>query len=85
MREKMSPPALAKKWGVSPGKIVSFIRTGELRAINVAQSSCHRPRYLIDIIDVERFEQARQVIPDGGLSTTQRLRRKAAAGVKEFF
>ncbi len=85
MRVKMSPPALAKKWGVSPGKIVSFIRTGELRAINVAQSSCHRPRYLIDVADVEIFEKARRVVPDGGLSTTQRLRRKASAGVKDFF
>ena len=84
-KQTLTPPELAELWGISPAKIIGFIRSGELRAINVAQSDCHRPRYLIDVADIERLEQSRRVIPDGGLSTTQKLRRKAAAGVKEFF
>lgn len=84
-RRKVTPPELAAEWGISPAKVVAFIRRGELRAINVANAHCSRPRYLIDRADIERFEKARQVIPDGGRSPTQRLRRKTQAGVKEFF
>jgi hypothetical protein len=84
-RTKVSVPHLAKEWGVSAAKITSFIRAGELRAINVSTSREQRPRYLIDRADIAAFEQARRVVPDGGQSTTQRLRRRAQPGVKEFF
>ena len=83
-RRKLTPPQLAKQWGVSTAKVVAFIRSGELRAINLAKSRCNRPRYTIDVEDVQRFEEARQVVPDGGESTTRKLRRQAA-GVKDFF
>jgi len=33
----MTPPELAKFWGVSPDKILAWIRSGELKATNVAQ------------------------------------------------
>ena len=84
-RVKITPPEYAKRLGVSVAKVSHFIRTGELKAINVASDRNNRPRFLIDLDDIERFEKARAVVPDGGLSTTQRLRRKAVAGVKEFF
>ncbi len=84
-KTKVSVPHLAKMWGVSTSKIAGFIKIGELEAINVATSMDGRPRYLIDLAAIERFEQSRQVIPEGGLSTTKRLRRKAAAGVTEYF
>jgi hypothetical protein len=84
-RKKVSVPHLAKEWGVSTKKIAAFIQAGELRAINVATSRENRPRYLIDRGDIEAFERARTVIPDGGESAARRLRRRAAANVKEFF
>ena len=84
-RAKLTPPELAELWGLSPAKVVAFIRSGELRAINIANARCSRPRYLIDREDIARFEKGRQVVPDGGLSTTQRLRRKPPAGITEFF
>jgi hypothetical protein len=62
-----------------------FIRTGELRAINLAASRSNRPRYVIDRDDLAAFERARAVVPDAGESTTRRLRRRAAGNVKEFF
>ena len=79
-RTKVSVPYLAKEWGVSTAKITAFIKAGELRAINVATSPTQRPRYLIDRLDIQAFEAARQVLPVAG-----KLRRRAATGVKNFF
>jgi hypothetical protein len=84
-KRKLTAPQLAKLWGVSTHKVIHFIRTGELRAVNLASSVSNRPRYAIDVDDVRRFEAARQVVPDGGESTTGKLRRRATAGVKEYF
>jgi hypothetical protein len=84
-RTKLTPPQLADRWGVSTAKIITFIRRGELRAINVATRRGTRPRYLIDVADIKSFESGRQVVPDGGESTTRKLRRQAASNVKEFF
>lgn len=84
-KRKLTVPQVAKLWGVSTHKVIHFIRQGELRAINLSASRGNRVRYSIDIADVEAFERSRQVIPDGGESTTRRLRRRAAAGGKEYF
>ena len=84
-RVKLTPPQYAKRLGVSVAKVTDFIRKGELRAMNAASDRRNRPRYLIDLIDIEKFERSREVIPDGGLSTTQRLRRRAQTGVTEYF
>ncbi len=83
-RTKLTPPELARSWGLSPAKVVAFIRSGELRAINIANAGCSRPRYLVDREDIAVFEQARRVIPDGGSSTAPRLRRKSSSNIKEF-
>lgn len=84
-KRKLTVPQLAKLWGVSTHKVIHFIRSGELRAINLAASNRNRPRFSVDVADIEAFERSRTVIPDGGLSTTQKLRRRAATSVKEFF
>jgi hypothetical protein len=51
------PRALAKRWSVCVDKVVGFIKTGELRAFNVASSTSTRPRYRISIEEVRRFEE----------------------------
>jgi hypothetical protein len=84
-RRKYTVPQLARLWGVSTNKILAFVRSGELRATNLALHTSARPRYAIDIADIEAFEAARAVVPDGGESATRRLRRRAASNVKEFF
>ena len=84
-RRNLTPPAIARRYGVATAKVTDWIRTGELAALNLARRGCTRPRYSITPEALEQFEQARAVVPDGGLSTTQRLRRRAAPGVKEFF
>jgi len=76
-KSKVTPPELAARWGVAPEKIVFFIRSGELRAIDASRirGRGHRPRYLIDEADIEAFEAARQVTPAS--PTPQRRRRPA--------
>ena len=81
-RRKLTVPQLASQWGVASKKIIAFIRDGELRATNLASRGTTRPRYAIDVDDVAAFERARQVVPT--VPSTQRLRRRAAANVKEF-
>jgi hypothetical protein len=58
---KLTPPQVAKQWGVAPEKIVAWIRSGELKAIDASTSRGKRPRYLIDIKDLAAFEQSRLV------------------------
>jgi hypothetical protein len=63
-KRKLTPPEVAALWGVTPDKIVGFIRSGELKAINGAAAGRYRrPRYLIDVEDLANFEQRREVQP----------------------
>jgi excisionase family DNA binding protein len=61
--KKLTPPQLARRFGVGPDKVLAWIRSGELPAINGAAKPNGRPRYLIDKADVEAFEAQRQVRP----------------------
>ena len=84
LRQKMSPPKLAKQWGVSPDKIIAFIKSGELPAIDVSTNrGSPRPRFLIDIADVEAFEMSRAVIPPA--PKTKRRRRRRDPAIREYF
>lgn len=58
----LTPPQLAKQWGVATEKVYAFIRSGELRAIDLATKRGGRPRYSIAPEDVAAFEKARQVV-----------------------
>lgn len=83
-RTKIRPPALAKMYGVGVDKILGFIRRGELRAIDVSNNrGAGRPRYLIDLVDVQAFEAARAVVPP--VSRPQRRRRRRDTKVREYF
>jgi excisionase family DNA binding protein len=59
--EIMTPPQVAELMGVNPGKVLTWIRRGELRAVNVSQS--FRPRYRITPEDLETFKRGRGVNP----------------------
>lgn len=60
--KKVTPPKLAKLWGISQEKVIGWIRSGELRAINISEGT-QRPRYLIDAADIADFEGRRAVVP----------------------
>lgn len=79
----LTPPAVARRLGVSPGKILNLIRGGELAAIDVATRGSRRPRYRIDPDALERFIAARAV--GSPPATQQRRRRPRVTGpVREF-
>jgi hypothetical protein len=78
----LTPPAIAKRYGVAHKKVREWIEAGELAALNLARSGCERPRYVIMPEAIQRFEQARQVVP---VAPTPRRRRRTAAGIKEYF
>jgi hypothetical protein len=81
-KKKLTPPEVAKLFGVEPGKIIAWIKAGELRAINGATRRGDRPRYLIDLDDIAAFERSRAVVPPP--APVQR-RRRPASDVVEFF
>jgi hypothetical protein len=81
-RRKFSPPQVARMWGVSTAKIIGWITSGQLRAINVSEGPKKRPRYLIDRADIQTFEAARAVVPAADSPTPTKRRR--AATVKQY-
>ncbi len=81
-RQKLTPPEVAKLWGVDVLKILAWVRTGELTAINAATNPRKRAKYLIDKRDIADFESRRAVVAP---AKTAPRRRRSAAGVKEYF
>jgi len=75
-----SPPQLAKRFGVNAGKVLGWIHSGELRAVNVAEKLTGRARWRISPADLAVFEQRRSAVAP----PRSRPRRKTV-GVIEFF
>lgn len=80
---KLSPPELAKRWGISPDKVLSWIRSGELRAMNAATRRGGRPRFLIDEQDIAAFEARRAVA--ASVAPKTRHRRGEETQITEYF
>ncbi|MEX2214006.1 MAG: helix-turn-helix domain-containing protein [Phycisphaeraceae bacterium] len=55
MQDALTPPQVAEALGVNPTKIIDFIRSGELRAVNLARRESRRPRWRILRTDLETF------------------------------
>jgi len=81
MPVKVTPPALAREYGVDVQKILAWIKRGELRAVNLATDPNGRPRYAIDRADILTFELSRQVQPP----PPRVRRRRADPSITEFF
>lgn len=62
-RTKLSTHEIAARFGISPDKVLSWIKSGELKAIDGATRRGIRPRYLIDETDLAAFEASRAVVP----------------------
>jgi excisionase family DNA binding protein len=67
---------VAKLLRVSPDKVMGWIRSGELPAINTASVRCGKPRYVILPHHLAEFERRRQAASPPG---PQRRRRQPAA------
>ena len=84
LRQKYTPPQYAKRRGISPDKVVAWIKSGELPAMDSSTNrDSARPRYLIDEADIEAFELSRMVVPP--TPKTRRRRRRREASEIEFF
>jgi hypothetical protein len=56
----LTPNELGKLFRVSSDKILSWIRSGELGAINTASNRCGRPRFVILPRHIAEFENRRK-------------------------
>jgi excisionase family DNA binding protein len=81
--QKLTPPEVARLFRVSVGKVMTWIRNGELRAVNIALRPDGRPRYRIDRTDIAAFELRRQVVPPP--PRTRYYRRSRDQNVTEYF
>ena len=79
----ITPPEFAELKAVSVNTVLAWIKSGELKATNLASRSSKRPRYRISPTARREFELSRSVVPAG--LPPQRLRRKAAAGSRNYF
>ncbi|MBP7937822.1 MAG: helix-turn-helix domain-containing protein [Phycisphaerae bacterium] len=81
--QKLTPPEVARIFRVDAKKVISWIRSGELRAVNVATRIDGRPRYVIDREDIAAFELRRQVVPPA--PRRRRYRREYDHDVIKFY
>lgn len=61
-KRKLTPPEIARRFGVDSAKVHAWIRSGELKAIDGATRKGERPRFLVDVDDLRAFEQSRTVV-----------------------
>jgi excisionase family DNA binding protein len=80
----LTPPAIARRLGVSRDTVLGWIASGELRALNVAPRSSRRPRWRIAPEDLAAFELARAANAPPP-ATPRRRRAKTEAGVIPFY
>lgn len=74
----LTPPQLARRWGVAAEKVNALINSGQLRAVNLAVNPKGRPRYRIYLSEIERFETTRMSKPPAPKVRHRRRNRPAA-------
>lgn len=79
--QTVSPPQLAKRWGVATDKVLALVRSGQLAAINLAVNPLGRPRYRIHESEVAAFEEARTTRPP----IPRQRRQRPPTAMREFF
>jgi excisionase family DNA binding protein len=84
MERYLTPPEVAKRLGVSPDAVRGWIRSGELKAINVADLKKSRPRFRVSLEALAQFEKLRQVIPPPPV-TRRRRRNTEHEEAKKWF
>lgn len=86
-----SPAEVAEKLGVTRDKVMRWIRSGELVAVNLATSMLTRPRFRVQQCELDAFLNRRKVqvatptprrprkVNTGEISFCDRIRAKHAA------
>lgn len=76
----ITPNQLAKTLGIKADKVLAWIRSGQLVAINVAENpNGQRPRWRIDQDEVTRFLKSRQTKPTETAKAIRRRRKNKPA------
>jgi excisionase family DNA binding protein len=76
-----SPPDIAKQLGINDTKVLTWIRNGELIAIDISTVRGGRPRWRIRHEDLEAFLQKRRTTKP----VSARRRQKAATSGPNYF
>jgi hypothetical protein len=83
----LSPPAVARLLGCNTDKIGRLIRTGELKASNLALTA-DRPRWKISLADLQDFldrrANTRQATSAAAPAATPRRKRRIPQAVKKY-
>jgi len=75
----LTPPQVARRLQCTPEKVLRWIRTGSLRAVNLGDGP-KRPRFRIDPAELDRFLVSREVSP-----RPRPVRRRRDSGIKHYF
>jgi hypothetical protein len=84
-RRKVTPPELAQMWGIGADKVLAWIKSGELRAVNIASGLKNRRRWVIDQADIIEFERKRSSTANVVTATATRQRKRKDETVGEYF
>jgi hypothetical protein len=78
----LTPPDIGKRLRVKAGKVLAWIRCGELVAVNLAERRGGRPRWRVSSAALDDFLAARSCRP---AATPVRRRRKQPVEPIQFF
>lgn len=81
-RTWITPPELAAEMGVSRDKILYWIHSGELRAVDITKTRGGRNKFRIERESIDEFKKLRE---NNASPKIPRRRRKAPTNVIEFF
>ena len=80
----MTPPELARLWGVSVKKVLGFVEGGELPAIDLATKRGGRPRWKISAEAIAQFELVRGSAPKPATPAPRRRKPASDSRVIQF-
>jgi hypothetical protein len=69
----LTPPEVARRYRVGTNKVMSWIFSGEMAAMNLATRGAKKARYKITAEALEAFERQRAVVPPPPVSRRRRL------------
>jgi hypothetical protein len=78
----LSPADIAERFGVDVHKVLAWLRSGELRGIDVSARRGAKPRWRINPADLAAFEAARACTKT---PEPARRRRKPDTGIIPYF
>jgi len=80
--DSWTPLRLAKRYGIKEDKVLTWIRNGELLAMNVATKVKGRPRWIITPASLATFEARRSSVAT--VAPQKPARRKKPVGYREY-